>query len=320
MNFLNLQYFVMAADEGNITHAAEKLNISQQSLSNHIANLEKEFNVELFTRKPTLALTYAGEQLYRHAVQILDIHSRIENEMKDISKHKNGMLRVGISYTRGRTFLPDVIPVFKEHNPFMKLNIVESNSQSLEEALLRGYIDLYIGTNIPDRAEFTAKRLTEDKFYLVVPKNIMARLYGEKEAVYAEKFCHEVALEDFAAQPFVLLSRENRIRNIVENYTQKHNIQLDIQLEMENIETLFALACRGVGITVYPETFLKSSVTAKGLERDQVYFFPLNESFGGSTLSIAYNNQRYLTAAAKEFIGLAKEACAEHGGFSLHQA
>lgn len=318
MNFLNLQYFVMAADEGNITHAAEKLNISQQSLSNHIANLEKEFNVELFTRKPTLALTYAGEQLYRHAVQILDIHSRIESEMKDISKHKNGMLRIGISYTRGRTFLPDVIPVFKEHNPFMKLNIIESNSQSLEEDLLRGYIDLYIGTNIPDRSEFTAKRLTEDKFYLVVPRNIMERLYGEKEAVYAEKFHREVALEDFAAQPFVLLSRENRIRNIVENYTQKHNIQLDIQLEMENIETLFALACRGVGITVYPETFLKSSVTAKGLGDDQVYFFPLNESFGGSTLSIAYNNQRYLTAAAKEFIGLAKEACAEQVGFSLY--
>lgn len=320
MNFLNLQYFVMAADEGNITHAAEKLNISQQSLSNHIANLEKEFNVELFTRKPTLALTYAGEQLYRHAVQILDIHSRIESEMKDISKHKNGMLRIGISYTRGRTFLPDVIPVFKEHNPFMKLNIIESNSQSLEEDLLRGYIDLYIGTNIPERPEFTAKRLTEDKFYLVVPKNIMERLYGEKEAFYAEKFRREVALEDFAAQPFVLLSRENRIRNIVENYIQKHNIQLDIQLEMENIETLFALACRGVGITVYPETFLKSSVTAKGLETDQVYFFPLNERFGGSTLSIAYNNQRYLTAAAKEFVGLAKEACAEHVGFSLHQA
>ena len=103
MNFLNLQYFVMAADEGNITRAAEKLNISQQSLSNHIANLEKTFQVELFVRKPSLTLTYAGERLYSHAVRILDIQSQIENEMKDISKHKNGVLRIGISYTRGRT-------------------------------------------------------------------------------------------------------------------------------------------------------------------------------------------------------------------------
>ena len=245
MNFLNLQYFVMAADEGNITRAAEKLNISQQSLSNHIANLEKTFQVELFVRKPSLTLTYAGERLYSHAVRILDIQSQIENEMKDISKHKNGVLRIGISYTRGRTFLPEIVPMFKERNPFVKLTIIESNSQALEEDLLRGHIDLYIGTNIPERPEFTAKRLTQDKFYLVVPKNIMSRVYGEKEAIYAEKFCHEVALEDFASQPFVLLSRENRIRNIVENYLNAHNIQLDIQLEMENIETLFALACRG---------------------------------------------------------------------------
>ena len=91
---------------------------------------------------------------------------------------------------------------------------------------------------------------------------------------------------------------------------QQKGIHLDIQMEMENIETLFALSCRGVGITVYPETFLKSTEIFRKKENDQVYFFPLNESFGGSTLSIGYHNQRYLTAAAKEFIELAKEACA----------
>ncbi len=311
MNFLNLQYFVMAADEGNITHAAEKLNISQQSLSNHIANLEKAFQVELFVRKPSLTLTYAGERLYRHAVQILDIQSQIENEMKDISKHKNGVLRIGISYTRGRAFLPKVVPAFKECNPFMKLTIIESNSQTLEEELLRGYIDLYIGTNIPERPEITAEQLTREQFYLVVPKKIMQRLYGDQAETYAEKFCQAAALEDFASQPFVLLSRENRIRNIIEGYLQRKGLHLDIQMEMENIETLFALACRGVGITVYPETFLKSGDTFRAKENDQVYFFPLNASFGGSTLSIGYHNQRYLTAAAAEFIRLAKEACAD---------
>ncbi len=310
MNFLNLQYFVMAADEGNITRAAEKLNISQQSLSNHIANLEKTFQVELFVRKPSLTLTYAGERLYNHAVRILDIQSQIENEMKDISKHKNGVLRIGISYTRGRTFLPDVVPVFKERNPFMKLTIIESNSQALEEDLMRGYIDLYIGTNIPERPEITAEQLTRDKFYLVVPKNIMQTLYGDEAERYVLKYRNETALENFASQPFLLLSKENRIRNIIEAYMQQKGLHLDIQMEMENIETLFALAYRGVGITVYPETFLKSTEAFMEKKNEQVYFFPLNESFGGSTLSVGYHNQRYLTAAAKEFIRLAKEACA----------
>ena len=60
INFLNLEYFLVAAEELNFTRAAKKLFISQQSLSNHISNLEKEFDVVLFNRTSPLTLTYAG--------------------------------------------------------------------------------------------------------------------------------------------------------------------------------------------------------------------------------------------------------------------
>ena len=59
MNFQHLRYFLMVAEELNITRAAERLYISQQSLSNHIGNLERELDVKLFTRSPKLSLTYA---------------------------------------------------------------------------------------------------------------------------------------------------------------------------------------------------------------------------------------------------------------------
>ena len=54
INFLNLEYFLAAAEELNITRAAKRLYISQQSLSNHISNLEKEFDVQLFNRTTPL--------------------------------------------------------------------------------------------------------------------------------------------------------------------------------------------------------------------------------------------------------------------------
>lgn len=72
VNFLHLKYFLMVAEELNITRAAERLYISQQSLSNHISNMERELNVKLFTRSPKLALTYAGDLLVDTATQILD--------------------------------------------------------------------------------------------------------------------------------------------------------------------------------------------------------------------------------------------------------
>ena len=87
VNFLHLKYFLMVAEELNITRAAERLYISQQSLSSHISNMERELNVKLFTRSPKLALTYAGDQLVQTATQIIDLYSQYLSKVGDINRH-----------------------------------------------------------------------------------------------------------------------------------------------------------------------------------------------------------------------------------------
>lgn len=67
MGNTNWNYVIAAVEEMNFTKAAKRLYISQQSLSNYIAKLEKQFGVEFFNRKNTLTLTAAGESLYRYA-------------------------------------------------------------------------------------------------------------------------------------------------------------------------------------------------------------------------------------------------------------
>ena len=64
MNFTSLRYFLEVVAEGSVTKAAQKLYISQQSLSEHIARLESEYGVKLFERTPRLHLTYAGFRLH----------------------------------------------------------------------------------------------------------------------------------------------------------------------------------------------------------------------------------------------------------------
>ena len=81
MNFLNLEYFVMIAEERNITRVAEKEHISQQSLSNHVKKMEEEFGVKLFDRTGTLSLTYAGERVYNYASELLKIKDEMEKEI-----------------------------------------------------------------------------------------------------------------------------------------------------------------------------------------------------------------------------------------------
>ena len=117
MNFLHLKYFLLVAEELNITRAAERLYISQQSLSNHISNMERELDVKLFTRSPKLSLTYAGDLLVETATQILDLHSQYLAKVGDINRHYMGVLRLGISHTCGLALLPEILPQFQAEFP-----------------------------------------------------------------------------------------------------------------------------------------------------------------------------------------------------------
>ena len=109
INFLNLEYFLVAAEELNFTKAAKRLYISQQSLSNHIANLEKEFDVMLFNRTSPLTLTYAGQALAAKARQILDLRDETYQEIQDIKDFTTGQLSIGVS-PHPRTLYPSGNP------------------------------------------------------------------------------------------------------------------------------------------------------------------------------------------------------------------
>ena len=95
MNLLSLYYFVELAKELHVTNTAQKLYISQQNLSQHIQRLEQYYGVPLFHRKPKLALTYAGEQLYAVAVKILAEEHEFQNRLADISEKRRDSTRNG---------------------------------------------------------------------------------------------------------------------------------------------------------------------------------------------------------------------------------
>ena len=175
MNFQNMEYFMMAAETGNITRAAEKLHISQQALSDCISRLEMELGCRLFERRQGLELTYGGRQ-YRAAVEkMLDLHKQTVVMLNDINDNIRGELRIGISYTRGQAILPMVLPEFMDRFPLVELSVQEDSTQMLESLLERGEIDVMIGF-APfriDRAE--AFPLMKDRIHLVIPKSLLKK-------------------------------------------------------------------------------------------------------------------------------------------------
>lgn len=177
INFLNLEYFLVAAEELNFTKAAKKLFISQQSLSNHISNMEKEFDVILFNRTTALTLTYAGQALKAKARQMLELRDETYRELSDIKDFSVGQLTLGLSHTRGRVILPEILPVFKDRFPNIDLKLVEGNSSELANDLLHGNIDLIIDM-LPFKVEnVETVPICEEEILLAVPDIVLEHAF-----------------------------------------------------------------------------------------------------------------------------------------------
>ena len=305
MNFLHLKYFLMVAEELNITRAAERLYISQQSLSNHIANMERELNVKLFTRSPKLSLTYAGDQLVQTATAILDLHSQFLTKVGDINRHYLGTLRVGISHTCGLALLPQILPLFREEFPLVEFSLFEGNSIQLETELSHGRVDLIICFQPIILEGVKTVPLTEQKLMLVVPRSLTDQLEHSEEL--RSRFTQGADISAFQDQSFILIKKGNRTRNIIDNYFNRYNFRPKLILETENTVTTLAMAKAGVGITICPELFLRAFPSATS-SREEVDIFPLSDPSTFSKLVVGYRADRYLSHFGERFIDLAQEA------------
>lgn len=310
MNMVNLEYFITVAEEMNITRAAERLCISQQALSNHIRHLENELNTTLFIRSPSLSLTYSGKCLLRAALNILDIHSQLNKQIDDINNDRGGELRIGISYTRGQSLLPKILTEYMKKHPRVEVSLVEKNSSELEDELARGTIDILFGFSPFMLRSIESVPIMKEHLYLIVPKVFMHQLFHEQYLTIQETFMQNVNIEAFKDMPFILLNKGNRIRALVDTIFRTHNITPHIIFETENTQTACCLAAEGLGITFYPEMFLKSKYTA-GIPSDLADCFPLHDKDTTVTLSIGYHSDRYLSKPAQDFIRLCQETFAE---------
>ena len=307
MNFRNLQYFLAAAEEKNITHAARKLYISQQSLSGHIAKLEEELGVPLFERGAELRLTYAGERLALLARQICSLEQEILRETGEISDRRRGRLRLGISYTCGRSILPMILPAFCAAHPLVEISLMEGNYRQLNEWLRQGEIDVLIGYMPIDVPGAQVSVILQERLFLACPKPFSAKVFsGDEEKIRrARQEGPDIRL--FGEQPFILLKKGNRIRAMLDSYAARLGFLPRVLLETENIETALALAEQGMGLTLYPELFLRTLHADAGGENSPLDLFPLAGEETLGALAVAVLENSYRSPAVLDFIALCRQ-------------
>ncbi|WP_244834056.1 LysR family transcriptional regulator [Clostridium sp. BJN0001] len=308
INFLNLKYFLVAAEELNFTRAAEKLFISQQSLSSHISKLEKNLNVKLFNRSNPLTLTHAGKSFAKNAAKMLDLKEESIKEIADIIDFKTGDLYIGVSHTRGRALLPDILPEYSRKFPNIKFHIFEGNSKELDVALDKDEVDIIVGM-LPFNAENTAvEKLCKEEILMIVPDKILKKYCKNTYQNIKNQFERDIDISLLKNCPFLMVNARNRVRIIADEMFKEKNIKPNIILETENIETVLALSVKGMGITFYPRTLMnnKDLTFVRDMFKEiNIYNLEYKKTHG--TLAIGYRKDRYISKAAKEFIKIAKD-------------
>jgi DNA-binding transcriptional LysR family regulator len=242
MNFLNIEYFLVAARELNFSKAAEKLYISPQSLSTHIAKLENELGVDLFYRDHPMRLTYAGEILVKCGQEILDKKNQTVDELRDIADSKKGKLSVGISHTRGLVFLPLVLPKFHEEYPGVEIKILEAPTSRLDMALANGEIDLMISLLPFSNNDVESVRLVNEEILMLIPEKILEKYFSDNKEKVLSRLQNKLEFSLLKDCPFLMLHDENRVRVIADKVLNQSGVNPRSLLSLITSER--CLSCR----------------------------------------------------------------------------
>lgn len=145
MDIRQLLYFTTIAEEGSISAAAKKLNLSQPPLSYQMKLLEEELHLPLIERSARgIALTEAGRVLYKRAQGILELSELTRKEMLAMASGFTGTLHIGTVSSSGASLLGWRIPAFHQKYPQIGFAIHEGNTFELMEMLESGLIELAI--------------------------------------------------------------------------------------------------------------------------------------------------------------------------------
>ena len=206
LELISLYYFSELAKDMHITKTAERLFVTQQTLSNHIARLENYFGVQLLYRRPRLSLTTAGEFVLAFAGVIEQEHTNLKDILSDIEQQERGAIRFGASTLRMNTSLPHILPRFSERYPNVELRLTDTITSKLVPLVLDGQLDFAIALSDNPDPKLVGHHLMEDHVYLCVADSLLRRCYGEETDALKARAEHGASVRDFARLPFCMLN------------------------------------------------------------------------------------------------------------------
>jgi DNA-binding transcriptional LysR family regulator len=252
MSTFDLKCYCIAAEELNITHAAERLHLTQQAVSSKIARLEKDYGAKFFERVPKLHLTYAGERFLNYAQRVIAEEADVISELESLENQHSGTLSLGITPSRSQMCLPHILPRYIRENPGVRLKLEIKPVSVLAKKLLNSDLDLIICLRQKDLSpDIQQTVILDDELCLAIPKTFFEKyaphLLTTETGNPAELRQQIIDSGMLSKIPYILSGPQTR--RIAMTFLRQYVNSPRILFELYNTETIFALPLAELGAT-----------------------------------------------------------------------
>ena len=290
MELRHLHYFIAVAEELHFSRAAERLCISQPPLSQQIRSLEEELGVKLFERtKRHVQLTEAGKVFLERSYLVLAQLEQAIAVTQQIGRGEVGQLAIGFVDSATYTVLPEILRVFREQFPAVKLRLHEMTTAQQIQALHHKQIDVGIVRSAISESGLSVECLLHESLVLALP---------ETHPFSAQT---QLSLSTLADEFFILFpARMGPVfyEQIIHS-CQQAGFRPKVAQEAVQMQTIVGLVAAGLGIAIVPASM-------QNFHRGGVIYRPLQEQIPKTGLYLTWRQQDS-SPVISAFLGLARK-------------
>ncbi|KNC95491.1 LysR family transcriptional regulator [Trabulsiella odontotermitis] len=284
MDIRTLRYFVEVVRQQSFTRAAEKLFVTQPTISKMLKNLEDELNCTLLIRDGRkLLLTDTGRVVFERGLAILGEFRQLEAELSDINHLHSGVLRLGIPPMVGM-LMAGPISLFRQRYPGVELKIAEFGGLTVQQAVMNGELDVAM----------TALPVEEENGMATLP------LFSHPLCVLAPRSgewinTDRVTPEQLARHPLLIYNEDFALsRQLMQLFT-RHNVKPRIAVRSGQWDFLAAMVQAGVGVAILPEPICQR------LDKQTLCWIPLESDLRWQ-LGMIWREGVYLSHSAQAWL------------------
>jgi DNA-binding transcriptional LysR family regulator len=235
--------FKAVAETKNITMAAKQLHISQPAVSLQIQNIENHYGAKFFNRSNKgVTLTKAGQIFYDYVCKMLDMLTRVQEEINELAEDHGGEVEIGATLTIGEYVLPNILACLYMIRPDIDFKVTIANTETIARDILeRKYRIALVEGPVPENKDLVVENFWHDELVVVVPYH----------HPWAQK--GSITLNELTKAKLILREVGSGTRKVIELFFAEKGFKLsdfNITMELGSTQSIKNVVAAGLGVTI----------------------------------------------------------------------